>query len=358
MKNYVQTTLRRRLTIMVAAIFLLVGLAPAVAAAKTAGDLTSYLPSQSELIVGLNVSKLRSSKYYKEALTWARANASDQDFLKIVEGNADFDLSNDLEALVLSIPEAKGDPNNPKRHFTMVANGDFDEKKLVAGLKEEHDDIKKTKKGKRTVYATGEFEFTFLGDGLLWVTAGPESYRDQAWKGLDESKKHSMKANKLLTGLLTDVDTSQGFWLLGDTSKIDAQGAQEKPQPRSVGLSMDITKGLDMKMLTDMPSEDDAKSLVDQVDQLKEGGGHPMMSMVGAGPLLANLSATQDGTKIRANTKMTAPEFDSMIQKVKQLAASQGQMGASPAAPTQTGPKKATPKTDKKSGQGADADFN
>lgn len=358
MKNYVQTNLRRRLTMMVATIFLLVGLAPAVAAADTSSKLTSYLPSKSELVVGLNVSKLRSSKYYKEALTWARENASDQDFLKIVEGNADFNLSSDLQALVLSIPEAKGDPNNPKRHFTMVANGDFDEKKLVAGLKKEHDDIKKSKKGKRTVYATGEFEFTFLEDGLLWVTAGPESYRKQAWKGLNESKKHSMKANKLLTALLADVDTSQGFWLLGDTSKIDAQGAQGGKQPQSVGMSMDITEGLDVNMLTDMPSEDDAKSLVDQVDQLKQSGGHPMMSMVGAGPLLANLSATQDGTKIRATTKMTAPEFDTLIQKVKQMAAAQGQMGSSPAGPTQTAPKKAAPKKDKKSGQGADADFN
>ncbi|QDG54650.1 hypothetical protein FIV42_29085 [Persicimonas caeni] len=312
--------------------------------------MTRYLPSSSQLVVGLNVSKLSQSKYYKEALAWARANSgSDQEFLEVLEKDAKLDLTKDLDAIALSVPDTQVDSSKPQRNFTVAVSGSFDNDKLLAAIKKENKELKSTKKGKATVYSSGEFEFTFPKKGVLWVTAGPDAYRKGAFKALGGGK-HSVQANKVFKKLMGEVNTSQGFWMMGDTSTMQTQQTAGSPQPKSIAVSADIAKGLALELLADMPSEADAKSAVEQMKALKQQGGQAaMLSILGAGPLVANLTTKQDGTKLRATTTMTATEFDTMVQRIKQLAQSQMQGGGMPAQPV--------PNKKNKSG-GANADFN
>jgi hypothetical protein len=347
---------------MLAAVFLLVGLFPAAAFAQSSEKLTRYLPTSSQMVVGLNISKLSKSKYYKEALVWMRANASEEQVMKVLE-DAKLDLSKDLDAIALSVPDTQPNKSQPERIFTAVVSGSFENKKLLAALKK-GSDIKEGKKGKATIYSSADFEFGFPADGVLWVTAGPDTYKSQAFEAMLDKKK-SIGADKLFKRLIADVNTSHGFWMVGDTSKISAQQAAGSPQPKSIGLSMDVTKGLDVNLFADLPSEDDAKSAVSQVEALKtQGGQTAMLSMFGAGPLVANLKTKQDGTKLRASTTMTTDEFDILIQRVTQLAKSQMQGGGTmPSQPVpgkgKTGQgKTGKDKTGGSSSSGADADFN
>ncbi len=355
MKNCSQSPKRRFLPLMLAAAFLLVGLIPAAAAAQSTEKLTRYLPSSSQLVVGLNLSKLSKSKYYKEALTWARANSgTDQDFLKLLEEDANLDFTKDLDSVVLSIPDTQVNKGKPQRNFTVAVSGSFDNDKLLAAIKEENADLKKSKKGKATVYSSGEFEFTFPKDGVLWVTAGPDNYRKNAFKAL-AGTKHSVQGNKVYKKLIGDVKTSQGFWMMGDTSKMNTGQAGGTPQPKSIAVSADITKGLVLDLLAELPTKDDAKSAVKQMDALKQQGGQAaMLSIMGAGPLVANLTTKQDGTKLVASTTTTASEFDNMVQSLKQLAQSQMQGGGTMPTPSQPVPNKDT----KSKSDGANADFN
>jgi hypothetical protein len=348
-----QTNYRRYLVTLLSAVFLAVGLLPSPAAAQSSNDLTRYVPAKTQLLIGLNINKLTSSKYYEQALNWARANSQDDDFFEVLEEDANLDLSKDLTAMVISIPDAKADPAKQERTFTMAASGSFDKDELVEAVKEKHDNIKETKRGKQTVYTAGEFEFTFPAKGVLWVSAGPEAYRKGAWKAAT-NKKHSVQSNSLIKGLLGDIDASRGFWMVGDTSWIDPQAAQGGPQPESIGLSVDISKGLVLDLLSDMPSAEEAKGAAKQLDELKQTSGkNPMLSMLGVTPLVKNLSVSQDGARINIATRMTASEFDVMIQRVTQMAQSQMQGGGPGNAPSQPVPNEKSPSKD-----GSNADFN
>lgn len=352
----------RHLSLGVLVTFVVAVAAPAVAAAQSADKLTRYLPQQSQLVVGLNIEKLRKSKYYKEALTWARKGSNGGAFLDVLENDAQIDLSKDLSSVAVSIPDTKVDKSGQQKNFTVAVSGSFDKAKLMAAIKKKDGSIKETKKGKTTIYSTGEVQFAFPKDGVLWLSAGPDSYRQSAWKAVGSSK-HSVRSNKVFKRLLGKVNTSRGFWMLGDTSQLDTKKMKaDTPQPKSIALSMDIDNGLDLSMLAELPSEDDAKSAVKQVEQLKQQGGQAaMLSILGAAPLVSNLKAKQKGVDLHATTSMTASEFDAMVQRLKQLAQSQMQSGGMPSqpvpnpnGPAKTGPAKSAPaKKD-----GANADFN
>lgn len=351
MKNRTQFEHRRTLSLLFTVAFVLVGLAPAGAAAQSAEKLTRYLPSSSQLVVGLNVAKLSQSKYYDEAIEWARANSgTDQEFFKVLEKDADLDLKKDLTALALSVPDTQVNRAEPKRQFTVAVSGSFDNKRLLAAIKKKNQDIKKATKGKNTVYTSGEFEVTFPKQGVMWVTAGPEAYRKGAFKALDASK-HSVQGNTVFKKLMKDVNTSKAFWMLGDTSAIKTGQTAGSPQPQTIALSADLAKGFVLELLAEMPTKADAESAVAQMNALKQKGGQAaMLSIVGAAPLVANLKTKQDGTKLRASTSMTAAQFDTMVQRVKQLAQSQMQGGGT--MPSQPVPNKKT------KSNGANADFN
>ncbi len=355
MKSYDMSNRLRRALLASAAALCLVALTPALASAQTSSaKLTRYLPQTSQLVLGVNVAKLRSSKYFKQALAWAHQSAGNQDILKMLEQDAQVDISKDLQAVVVSIPATNVNAGAPQKHFTVAVSGNFDKAKVIAAIKKKHSDIKQAKHGKATVFSKGNLEFTFPAKGVLWVTAGPDAYRKDAWGAMASAKK-SVQANKVFKGLLKDVNTSQGVWLLGDTTKLAASNVKGA-HPKSIGLSMDIANGLDLHLMAELPTKKDAKKAVDQIAQLKtKGAQNAMVAMMGAGPLVANLSAKQDGAKIKADTSMTAAQFDTMVQWLEQIARSQ--MGAG----GMTTPAKPVPSKGNGASQGkgaAKADFN
>jgi hypothetical protein len=338
--------------VLVAAALLFIGLLPTSAFAQSSEKLTKYLPSASQMVVGMNVSKLSKSKYYKEALAWVNANASDEKAKQVLD-DAQLDLSKDIDSIAIGIPNTQVDGSNPQRTFTMALSGSFDNKKLIEALKK-GSKLKEVKKGKTVVYAVGDFELGFPKEGVVWLTGGTDKYRAESLEAMLSEKK-SVRTNKLRKGMMSDVDTTQGFWLIGDTSKIKTKQAKNSPQPQSIGLSLDFAKGLDLNIFAELPSKEDAKLAVEQVETFKnEGSQKAMLSIFGAGPLLSNLVAKQDGAKLRASTSMTTGEFDILIRQVKQLAQTQMQGGGfQPSSPV--------PSKDKNGGDssgGADADFN
>jgi hypothetical protein len=120
-------------------------------------------------------------------------------------------------------------------------------------------------------------------------------------------------------------------------------------------MEMDFASGLDMEMLAQMDSADDANKSVEQMKSMKsQGASNPMVAMLGAKPLLDNLKITSSGSKVRFNTEMSPKEFDSMVAAITQMAQSQG-MGGAPAAQPSPG-KSGSSGTN--SSDGADADFN
>lgn len=364
MKNTSRKMPRRLVPLFLTAALLLGVLLPGTAAAQSAEELTRYLPASSQGVVGLNISKLSKSKYYKNGLAWLRKEAAQE--MKGLE-DAGFDLSKDLEAIVISMPSGgtagsdlaailreaqSGKVSKEEREFTAAISGSFDRDKLVARMTKENG-VKVSTRGKNKVYSNEQVDIIFPAKGVMWVSGGEKAYRKSAFATLG-SKKKSVQANKAFKKLLGEVNTAKGFWMVASApnQKTAAEsGAAASAQAESMGLSVDIHSGLDFDGFIGYATKEQAKNAVAEINQLKsDRQSVVMLSMFGGAPLLSNLKITQDGKKVDAATEMTASEFDTMVSTLLQMAQSQLQGGGM--MPSQPVPNKAG-----KSG-GADADFN
>lgn len=374
---------RHAIALVAVVAFLVGGFSPSLAQAADSADLTEKITGESQLVIGLNVDQLRSSKHFKEALQWARNNAGEGDLLRVLEDGAGVDVSSDIGAIALGVPQSEGTNARERQEFSAVIDGDFDEAKLVEALRESDSEVETTEKGGEKVYRVDAVEFSLDDDGKLWAAAGPEAYVGHAWSAFTKGER-SVDDNEVLSGLLSDVETSKTLWMVGDTS--DMQQAQDgAPQPENIGLSLDLSEGLVLEMLANMSSSEDAQASVEQFEQLKkQHGANPAVSMLGAGPLVSNLTTRAEESKIRADTRMTSSEFDRMISSLKQMAASQstgtqpmqpgtnGQPGQPQQAPAQPGTQQEAPggdvdtesddgneeSDDSKQKDGVEADFN
>lgn len=323
--------------------FAVLSLAPTLSWAQGSKGLADKVTGKSQVVVGLNIDQLRSSKHFEDTLEWARANAGEDDLFRLLEDEGDVDLSKDIDAVALSMPQPEGNTPPEESQFSAVIDGDIDQEKLVAAIEKGEAKVDTTERGKKKVYKIEDVELSFGDDGTVWAATGPEEYVNHAWAAFD-SGKQSVNDNDALHELLSTIETSKSLWLIGETSKMQRESASG-PQPEDVGMSVDLSDGLMLDLLADMGSSDDAKKMVEQIDMLKEQhGANPTVAALGAGPLLANLNSKTEETKLRADTRMTSDEFDNLVASVKQLVRSQqGQQGQPQTAPQPQQPQQQQP---------------
>jgi hypothetical protein len=350
-KATLQLAKRTTLAVLIAATTLFMG--ASTATAQDAGGLASYLNVQNDIVMGMNVSGLRSNKYYDKMVEWARSQSGGGELLKAFEQESGLDIEKDIDALAIAFrSNASMQQQQQEREFAMAISGTFDKKKLLAAIKKQDSDVKTEKIGGLEFYKSDDVWLAVPKNGLALMTAGDDAYvkKNIATFG---NKKDAMTSKKLVKKMLSEVDTSEDIWIAGDMTGVPSNSGG--PSPNALGMEMDFASGLDMEMLAQMDSADDANKSVEQMKSMKsQGASNPMVAMLGAKPLLDNLKITSSGSKVRFNTEMSPKEFDSMVAAITQMAQSQG-MGGAPAAQPSPG-KSGSSGTN--SSDGADADFN
>ncbi|MGM0557768.1 MAG: hypothetical protein ACQEVA_15395 [Myxococcota bacterium] len=328
------------------------------ASAQDAGGLAKYLSSQNDVVMGLNLTELRSNKYYDRLVEWARGQSGGGELLKAFEAESGLDIEKDIDAVAIAFPSTGSmQKQQQKREFAMAISGKFESDKLVSAIKKQGTDLQTKEVAGLKFYKSSDVWLAVPKDGLALMTAGDDGYVKKNISTFG-NQKGSIRKNKRVKEMLGEVDVGGDIWIAGDMTSVPA--SSDGPRPNSLGMEIDFAKGLALEMVAQMDSKEDATTSVEQMEAMQsQGANNPIVTMLGAKPLVDNLAIKSSGPQVRFSTEMTSKEFDTMISAIMQMAKSRG-MGGMPSGG-------ATPKsgaTPKKGGSGssnssgADADFN
>lgn len=320
-------------------LFVTLLIAPTQASAQSSSkQLTDYLSSQEQVVLGLNFDRLRKSKYFGDVTKMANGNASVSQVISLL-ADADIDFSTDITALTVGVPVLDVQKSLEQRTFSAVISGKFDNAKLLSALKAKKIDFKSSKLGKRTLYTHDNIVFTFAKKGVLLMASGPDGYRTRAVQALANSKKSVAKTD-FFKNIIDGVKTSQGVWMVANAATAPAS-ASAKAKANEVAMSLDVTSGLMLEILFELENKKSAAEILGQLNSMSQQfANNPMVAMVGAKPLVANLKSSQNGTRVTTTTRLNPAELDNLLKNAGQMLQSKLQ-GSGAVAPT---PKtKATP---------------
>lgn len=361
---------RMRFGAMTMLVFAFLLLLPGVANAQSSRDLARYLSAQDNAIGGLNIDELRKSKYFKQALEWAKGSPGVQELLGFLS-DAGMDVSTDLSAVVIGVAQINPDAKPGSDALTIALAGKIDAEKVLKALADKKIELQPTKDGKLTIYSREGVDLVFPQKGVLWMSTGSSDYRKGALLALKTEKK-TLQDTPYFKSIIDGVDTQRGLWILVEPTASQSGGIAEQagPQAKSAAISVGIVNGFKLDILMELTEEKDAEAAAAEISaQARQMSTNPMVTMFGAGPLLNNLKVSHKGKRLTGQTTMTAADFDKLIALGAQLIENQlnaqgpaAMPGAQPfnlgapntAAPAPA-PRPGTPAAPKK---GAKADFN
>ena len=326
--------------------------APAVSfAAPPSAALLQTVPSESKLVVGVNVPKLRSSFLFAEFLTVLGRLQGDSDILGFILEDAALDLGRDVEAIVLGQPEVSLTPSGVPSEMVVAVEASFDEEKLLAAARTRFGALKSTRVDDAvTVHDTGAFRFAVVGPRRLVFTTRAGGYDTAVWKTVVDDKSGASFSPKL-GPLLKLADTERSLWVVALTGHLRQPGVPVADSSiMEIGLD---DRGLDATIRSAMTTDDGAAKTLEQMQALKvQNAANPLVEMLGAKPLLSNMTTARDGKTVVLKTSMTEPQLRTMFERLKVMAK---QQAAPPAGRAPTTSPAAPPRPPE---GGVEADFN
>jgi len=305
-------------------ILLLFAAAPALAQSS---DLARYAPKSSKVLIGLNFDKLRPSPIYTEVFLFARQQPKLLSLLNFLEQELQINPEKDIEAMVVSFPDAVANPAQAQANSTLslAIRAPFDAKKVIEAATKRYPNMKISGEGPAARYETGDFHFTLPAANTLVLATGDDSFIRGTWAAV-ESPKESATESDDVKASMKDINLTRSLWMVGITRELQQPG----PKMNRAGLTLDLVSGLKMDMVAAMASAEDAKTAAKDFDDLKAQASNPMVAMIGAAPLAKNLKATATKTTVKASTSMTKGEFATMVRQMKQISAQGSQPIAAP----------------------------
>ena len=323
----------------------------ATAFGATSDTLLKHAPADSQILIGMDVPKVKSSVVFQEVLKLVRAQAGSSPVVQFVLDEDGLDLENDVDSALLAFDRAPVDPQNPQApDSVVVVTGKFNQAEVEAAAAEKFGKLSAKKVGELEVKASSEIALAFIDQKTL-VVAGTDAFAEKAWTAANNPKK-SAAANKDVKALMSLANTKLGLWLTMVTKGLAQPGA---PPMDGAAMSGNLAKGVAVAVYTQFGKSDDAKAALAQFEQLKkQSGSDPMLAMFGAKPLIDNLEAKVEKERVLAmTTSMNDAQLRMMIERVKAM-----NQAPPPVAPPTKG-QQSTPKAQPKPpGTGSNADFN
>ncbi len=244
---------------------LAVGLFTASAAPAFAGNgvkSLKFMPRDTNVVINVNVNRLRGGKALDELLAQIRQN---NDF-KDTEGSlkdAGVNLKRDLDTITLGLrADGKGDPAG----MVVVAEGRFAEGKIVKAMKKKNADFKRLKHKGSVYYKFGDDgAMTFSGKTMIMAEA------DRITEVMNRSRskgKKSAAKSRLIKGLLSKTDTKRDVWFIGQVLKTGT-GVPMADKLKTVSGSIDMLKGLGVVVRISFADTATPKDVVSQFSMLR-----------------------------------------------------------------------------------------
>ena len=273
-----------------------------VAAPAFAGNgasLLQYLPSSSQVVVGVNVERLRGSALWTQALDVAGSEPGLRGSLQTLT-DAGFDPRATAQTVVVASNRNSGDLGESAIAIVEVA---YPREALVNVLVQDGYTLG-TDAG-ATHYRKGNSTVAFLSDTVLAV--GEHSLVAPSLSG------PAGAAGRVRTQL-SAVDKSGAIWAVGIVPAGN-QGAQ------AARVAIDLSAGLRVGATLLMESEEAANAAATSFNtQIAAVAASPEVAAFGVAPLLAGVQAQVSGAELSVAASMAAAEFNALVTRLAGLA--------------------------------------
>ena len=290
------------------------------AATAHAGDGTaalSMVPKDSMMVLSVNVDRLKGSPLYASAMAKVMAEPDAKGMISKLKADAGFDVEKDISTLVVSIPPDVDSSQN----FLIIAEGKFNEQKIVAALGNEGAKVTSVKHANATYHEIdGQGGVAFMGNVAVFGTKDMVKAALSAKAG----QADSIHAHPTMSKLVKSVDTNKDLWVsfeLPDSLKKSMGGNPMINDLKSVTASVDIKSGLGLLVSIDTASDATATNLAQMMQaQVKAFAGAPEMKQMGFDVALQKLQVTGAGTAVSIALNLTPAEFKNVQQTIENLA--------------------------------------
>lgn len=281
------------------------------------------IPGDSAMVISFDLARLRKAPLYKSMEGMLSNQPDFKAGIAEVKSKTGVDLQKDIDSLTIAIPAdvAKSEA------VVIIAKGRIDQGKLTAAAMKAPE--AKAKEGshngvKLVSVDGGKGSFAFV-NGYLVAGATPG-----VQKAIDASKGKGKLAGAL-SSAISKVDTGKDMWMA--VSITDEMRKNMPPDPMTKALtgvraSLDLAKGLGLKL--DMSTTDaaQAKKIADQIStQIKA-------SSQGAPPMFANMiksiTTKASGTDVNISVTMSQQEVD-MLKNMLMMFGGAAKGGPEPA---------------------------
>ena len=306
--------------------------------AEAGGAELALLPGSGNVLMHIDLARLRGSAFYKEILSPLLQNPNFQREMNEAKTELGFDPVNDINSLTVLMNPPSG---NGDEEALIVVDGKVNRDTLIAKATTEGKATKAAHNGVDLWAAPAnedDMAISFVGGKTL---IGKQAFVKEA---IDASKgKGSLNAT--LKGLVDGVNKGGDIWFVANVSDgIRAELAKGNPMAKdlkSVTGSIDFAKGVAVNLAVESTAET-AKAMAGMIQQsLKvDPQTEPMMQQMGLLPVVQKLKVEAKGATLNIGLDLDTND----VNKLKMLA---GMMGAGMmgggAAPLETPPAPVAP---------------
>ena len=293
-----QHNMRRTLSSLVVLTGLL--LAMPVFAGNPAG-LLQFVPSSAEVVVGVDVDKLRGNPLWDRALSLSNNDGDLQSALQEIG----FDPRTTVTSIVFASSEA-GD--GAADHAVVLLETSYPAEELATALT--GDGYEAGTVGEITYYRKSESTVAFLSDGTLAIG---EFALVQPALGV-AAGEGSAGASGAVASQVSSVDTSSAIWAAVDLPS-GSQGAE------SARLSVDLTSGFAARVTVRMESAETASTTATQITaQLGTLSGQPEVQGLGLGAVLSAVEAAASDADLNLSVNVDASTWGTLVETLGTLA--------------------------------------
>lgn len=272
----------------------------------------AQLPADSNFILGINVSQVRSSKLFKDMVEPIIAQQAGEDYEK-VKASCGFDPAEQIKSIVIGGVAGKDD-----RVAVSITGMNAEQvEKCSKGLAEvQGEQIEVTHEGKLTkIIADGQTTWMGWMSDTTLVTTGPH-------KELVESLvagKEGLSNNKPMLDLTGKVDTSAALWVVYNEQEGSPSPMAGAPvQVKAAHVSLSLAEGLTINATIRQSSPEEAqKTVADITGQLESLKESPYAKYV------SKLELKASESEVIAKLTMSDAELQEMLNdpSVKMLGA-------------------------------------
>ncbi|HSG70600.1 MAG TPA: hypothetical protein VLA12_09310, partial [Planctomycetaceae bacterium] len=140
------------------------------ASASTSDGLLKHVPADSQIVIGMDVPKIKDSFVFKEVLQLLQSQSSASPAVQFVIDAGGFDLEKDVNALLMAFDKAPTNPNNPVAPAGVtVLQGKFDRAAVEKAAAAKFGELKPRKVGSLDLKVGKDFSIAFLDANTILV---------------------------------------------------------------------------------------------------------------------------------------------------------------------------------------------